>query len=153
VKETVVTGSEEETRSLARRLAARLKGGDVVCLRGPLGSGKTRFVQGLAAGLGFKGRVTSPTFTLVREYQGRKLRLYHVDLFRVAGADLRLVGLEDYFNDPKGVCAIEWPEVGGESLPARHLDVTLEPISEQERRITLAGKIPLSLKRRGQGED
>ena len=85
MKKTVVTTSEAETRTLARRLAAGLKGGDVVCLRGPLGSGKTRFVQGLAAGLGFKGRVTSPTFTLVREYQGKKLRLYHLDLFRVAG--------------------------------------------------------------------
>lgn len=134
---SLITKSEEETRRVARRLAARLKPGDVVCLSGPLGSGKTRFVQGLAAGLGYKGRVTSPTFTLVREYQGRRLRLYHVDLFRVAGADLRLLGWEDCLCDPRGVCAIEWSEVAGRGLPRRRLDVTFETLSEHERRITV----------------
>src|SRR6185503_5897401 len=81
---TVISRSEDETRALARDIGRKLKPGAVLCLTGPLGSGKTRFVQGLAAGLGCKGRITSPTFTLVREYRGRKVTLYHLDLYRVA---------------------------------------------------------------------
>lgn len=139
------TRSEDETRAVARRLAARLKGGELICLKGPLGSGKTRFVQGLAAGLGFKGRVTSPTFTLAREYQGRKLRLYHVDLFRVAGSDLRLLGLDDFLSDPRGVCAIEWAEVAGEGLPADRLDVDFKTLADDSRRLTLHNRGRLRL--------
>lgn len=137
---TFVTSSEAETRALASDLAKSLKPGAVLCLSGPLGSGKTRFVQGLAAGLGCRGRVTSPTFTLVREYRGKKATLYHVDLYRVAGTDLRLMGLDDYLLDPKGICAIEWAEVAGKGLPPGRLEIAIEPLGETKRRLRIRSR-------------
>jgi tRNA threonylcarbamoyladenosine biosynthesis protein TsaE len=140
----VITGSEEETRAVARRLARRLRPGHIVCLIGPLGAGKTRFVQGLAGGVGYRGRVISPTFTLVREYRGRDLRLYHLDLFRLGPKDLALAGWEDYLSDPQAACVIEWAEVAGKALPADRLEVLFRVLKGNARRITLKATGPLS---------
>lgn len=145
-------GCVEETWALARRLAAELKPGDVVCLEGDLGAGKTTFVQGLAAAMGVKGRVTSPTFCLIQEHRlpseaidgsqrpltadGSPRLLVHVDLYRLRGEDdVLAIGWEDYLAEG-AVLAVEWPERAGSLIPAdaRHIVFThLE--GEESRRI------------------
>lgn len=105
-----LTQSEEETQGVAARLASELKAGDVVLLSGNLGAGKTAFVRGLAAGLGIEpADVSSPTFTLVHEYRGGRLTLYHVDLYRLDRAAAEDLGLEE-MGVADGVLAIEWPD-------------------------------------------
>jgi len=121
--------SVEETWALARRLASELKAGDVVCLEGDLGAGKTTFVQGLAAALGVPGRVTSPTFCIVQEHQGPAVLLVHMDLYRLTGEDdVLAIGWEDYLARG-AILVIEWPERAGSLIPPtarrlvfRHLD-------------------------------
>lgn len=117
------TRSEEQTRRLAARLGREAKPGDVLCLFGPLGGGKTAFVKGFAEAAGCKGSVISPTFAVAREYAARGLRLHHLDLFRLAPADLANLGLEEYFEDPKGVCLIEWPEIARGWLPKDRVEI------------------------------
>ena len=108
--------SEAETEALGARLAAVLSPGDVVAYRGGLGMGKTAFTRGLARGLGYSGRVTSPTFTIVNEYEGGRLSLFHFDMYRLEDADsLFDIGWEDYL-DRGGVCAVEWSENVAEAL-------------------------------------
>ena len=102
-----VTKSAEETLAIAESFAKELKKGDVVLLSGELGAGKTTFTKGIARALGVKDVVTSPTFTIVKEYEGDSLNLYHMDLYRVAGDTIDL-GLEDYFERKDGVVVIEW---------------------------------------------
>jgi tRNA threonylcarbamoyladenosine biosynthesis protein TsaE len=105
----VTTQSEAETAVTGRRLAARLEPGSVVLLTGDLGAGKTAFVRGIAEGLGIApGDVTSPTFTLVQEYRGGRLPLYHVDLYRLQPGEVDDLGLEEM--QETGVLAIEWPD-------------------------------------------
>ena len=105
-----VTNSEEETEALGVRLAGRLEPGAVVAFTGDLGAGKTAFTRGLARGLGIKERVTSPTFTIVNEYEGGRLPLFHFDLYRLGSSDeLFDIGWEDYLSRG-GVCAVEWSE-------------------------------------------
>ncbi|MCL2603202.1 MAG: tRNA (adenosine(37)-N6)-threonylcarbamoyltransferase complex ATPase subunit type 1 TsaE [Defluviitaleaceae bacterium] len=104
--------SEEETERFARVFSRGVKAGDVICLSGELGAGKTVFTRGLARGLGYSGRVTSPTFTLMNVYEGGRLTVYHFDLYRLDGeADLEGIGCEEYFG-AGGVCVLEWPERG-----------------------------------------
>jgi tRNA threonylcarbamoyl adenosine modification protein YjeE len=107
-EQLIETSSEQETSDAGRALAAHLKPGDVVLLSGSLGAGKTAFVRGLAEGLGASGSdVSSPTFTILQEYQGR-LRLQHADLYRLAPKEVDDLGLEDLIED--GVLAVEWPD-------------------------------------------
>ena len=101
------TKSAEETLSVAEAFAEKLKGGDVVLLSGELGAGKTTFTKGVARFLGVKDVVTSPTFTIVKEYEGENLNLFHMDLYRVSGDTIDL-GLEDYLERKDGVTVIEW---------------------------------------------
>ena len=109
--------SEEETEALGARLAGALHGGSVVAYEGGLGMGKTAFTRGLARGLGCPGRVTSPTFTIVNEYEGR-LPLFHFDVYRLENSDALLdIGWDDYL-DRGGVCAVEWSENIADALPA-----------------------------------
>jgi tRNA threonylcarbamoyladenosine biosynthesis protein TsaE len=128
-----VTRAVEETERLGAALAAHLEPGDVLLLSGPLGSGKTRFVAGLARGLGVTGRVRSPSFTLLNEYGGR-LRLHHLDLYRLSGPEAEGLGIEELVDD--GVLAVEW----GEKLPAGlregALTLLFEILSENERAVT-----------------
>ena len=108
--------SEAETEALGARLAAVLTPGAVVAYRGGLGMGKTAFTRGLAKGLGYGGRVTSPTFTIVNEYEGGRLPLFHFDMYRLRSADdLFDIGWEDYL-ERGGVCAVEWSENVEEAL-------------------------------------
>lgn len=125
----------EETWKLAQQLASELKSGDVVCLEGDLGAGKTTFTQGLAAALGVPGRVNSPTFCIVQEHRGSRL-LVHMDLYRLHGEDdVLAIGWEDYLAQG-AILVVEWPERAGSLIPphARHIIFThLE--GEESRRI------------------
>ena len=113
---TVTTQSEEETAAVGRELASSLLPGDVVLLSGDLGAGKTAFVRGLAEGLGVsRDEVSSPTFTLIQEYRGGRLPLFHVDLYRIEDpGDLEELGLDDARAD--SALLIEWPERMGAAL-------------------------------------
>ena len=111
-----VTNSEEETEALGARLAEQLGPGAVVAFTGDLGAGKTAFTRGLARGLGIPDRVTSPTFTIVNEYEGGRLPLFHFDMYRLASSDeLFDIGWEDYLARG-GVCAVEWSENVAEAI-------------------------------------
>lgn len=139
-----ISHSPEQTRRVGWRLGQHARAGDLFLLSGTFGAGKTALTQGLAAGLAIAGRVTSPSFTLVNEYDGRTVagepvRLYHVDLYRLeTSAEVDSVGLEDLLADPAGVCAIEWPDRLGELTPREHLLIALEMVSETKRRLAFA---------------
>lgn len=136
VSVTHLTSSEEETHAVAHELAGRLNPGDVVLLSGNLGAGKTTFVRGLAAGLGIDPEdVSSPTFTLVHEYQGGRLALYHADLYRIDKAAADDLGLEE-MGVADGVLAIEWPEHLPHPMPGA-IQVTIEITGDTERRMTM----------------
>lgn len=127
-----VTRSEAETASVASALAATLVAGDVILLSGNLGAGKTAFVRGLAEGLGIDAEdVSSPTFTLVHEYRGGRLTLYHVDLYRLEKAATDDLGLEELH---RGVLAIEWPDRLSHQLAGARR-VSIEILDGDERRI------------------
>ena len=135
------TRGEAETEALGARLASALSPGAVVAYRGGLGMGKTAFTRGLARGLGYKGRVTSPTFTIVNEYEGGRLPLFHFDMYRLEGADALFdIGWEDYL-DRGGVCAVEWSELAEGALPPETVFVTIARLPEDDtaRAITIEG--------------
>jgi tRNA threonylcarbamoyladenosine biosynthesis protein TsaE len=133
----VVTTSPEATRELAARLAAVAAPGDVICLWGDLGAGKTVFAKGFGAGLGVRDTILSPSFVLMGEYAGR-LPLFHIDLYRLATATEALDGglLDD--RQQTGVVLIEWPDRLGEALPPERLDVRIDGGADEPRRIRLA---------------
>ena len=136
--------SVAETEDLGARLAAVLSPGAVVAYTGGLGMGKTAFTRGLARGLGCRGRVTSPTFTIVNEYDG-PTPLFHFDMYRLPDADALFdIGWEDYL-DRGGVCAVEWSENVADAMPAGTVYVTIERSAEGEnaRVITVTGGKPL----------
>ncbi len=136
--------SREATIAAARTLGLLLGGREVIALSGPLGAGKTTFVKGLAEGLGIDPRqVTSPTFLLIHELAGR-LRLAHMDAYRVSGGEeLREAGAEDLVGG-EGVAAIEWAERVADLLPADHLRVDLEPDGEEGRVLVFTAGGPAS---------
>jgi tRNA threonylcarbamoyladenosine biosynthesis protein TsaE len=132
-----VTHSERDTRACAAELASRLVPGSVVLLMGDLGAGKTAFVRGLADGLGIDpDEVSSPTFTLVHEYRGGRLVLYHADLYRLDRAAAEDLGLDQMGVD--GVLAIEWPERLTHE-PADATTVVIEIVNDRTRRISVRG--------------
>lgn len=131
--------SVEETWALASKFAATLRPGDVVCLEGDLGAGKTTFTQGLAAALKVKGRVTSPTFCIVQEHTGDGCLLVHMDLYRLKGEeDVEAIGWEDYLSRG-AILVVEWPERAGGLIPptARHI-VFKHLDGEENRQITFS---------------
>jgi tRNA threonylcarbamoyladenosine biosynthesis protein TsaE len=129
-----VTRSEEETAATARAVAATLKPGDVLLLSGNLGAGKTAFVRGLAEGLGIDPEdVSSPTFTLIHEYRGGRLNLYHADLYRLERAATGDLGLEE-LGIADGVLAIEWPDRLSHEMPGA-IAIDIEIVDEQTRKI------------------
>ncbi len=140
-----ISHSEAGTEELGRRLAAALAPGAVVAYRGGLGMGKTAFTRGLARGLGYEGRVTSPTFTIVNEYEGTGLPLFHFDMYRLEdAADLFDIGWEDYL-DRGGVCAVEWSERVEEALPENAVTVSIarHPEREDWRIVAVEGVGPI----------
>ena len=129
--------SPEETEHIGEELARTLHAGSVVAFRGGLGMGKTAFTRGLARGLGCRGRVTSPTFTIVNEYGG-DIPLFHFDMYRLGGEDeLFDIGWEDYLARG-GVCAVEWSENVTEAMEGA-VSVTIDVLGENTRRITISG--------------
>jgi tRNA threonylcarbamoyladenosine biosynthesis protein TsaE len=116
---TIISRSPADTVALGRQVAAEVREGEVIALAGELGAGKTQFVKGLAEGLGHRDAVTSPTFTLIHEYRGGRLPLYHFDFYRAVNEDeiLRL-GFDDYLRND-GVLVIEWADKFPAILPAR----------------------------------
>ena len=135
-----ISHSPDETEAIGELLGQKLKPGTVLAYLGDLGMGKTAFTRGLARGLGCPGRVTSPTFTIVNEYEGR-IPLFHFDMYRLTGADdLFDIGWEDYL-DRSGVCAVEWSERITDALPEDTLFVTIarHPDNENWRIITTEG--------------
>lgn len=134
----IVSRDEGETRQLAARLATVLEPGDVVALIGELGSGKTRFVEGACRGLGYAGRVRSPTYMLLNIYRAAR-PLYHFDLYRWdrSRGDAELAEWEEWM-DGDGITFIEWADRLGEALPARAIVVRLAHAGERERRVTLS---------------
>ena len=130
-----ITHSPEETRALGRTLAQALQGGAVVAFTGDLGAGKTAFVSGMAEGLGIEERVTSPTFTIVNEYEGGRLPLFHFDMYRLGSADeLFDIGWEDYLAR-NGVCAVEWSENVDEALDGDTIRVDISRGEDDNTRI------------------
>jgi tRNA threonylcarbamoyladenosine biosynthesis protein TsaE len=132
----VVTRDAAATRALAARLASVAEPGDLLCLIGDLGAGKTQFAKGFAAGLGVTDVVNSPTFVLMTEYEGR-LPVFHLDLYRIEdAADAMAGGLLDE-RQSTGVALIEWAERLGPALPAERLDVAIDGTGEEPRTIHL----------------
>jgi len=131
----VVSGDPAATREIGARLAQAAAAGDLVCLRGELGAGKTQLAKGFGAGLGVTDTISSPSFVLMAEYAGR-LPLFHVDLYRLAdAADAVAGGLLDE-RQADGVTIVEWPERMGAILPAARLDVTIDGSGDEPRTIT-----------------
>ncbi len=135
-----VTESPEETQELGKRLGAVLEAGDLLLLQGTLGAGKTTLTQGIAWGAGVTGYAHSPTFVLVHEYEGR-VRLYHLDLYRLEGGDLEVhdLGIEEMLTD--GACVVEWAEKAPAVFPEEHLYGLIEfGNSPDQRLLTLTAR-------------
>ncbi|WP_066372257.1 tRNA (adenosine(37)-N6)-threonylcarbamoyltransferase complex ATPase subunit type 1 TsaE [Neobacillus fumarioli] len=133
----ILTGSSEETFRFAEKLAQFLQPGDVIALEGDLGAGKTTFTKGLAKGLEIKKTVNSPTFTIIKEYQG-KLPLYHMDVYRVEDSYEDL-GFDEYFEGD-GVTVVEWAHLIEEQLPEQILTIYLYHEEQDHRKIVLVPK-------------
>lgn len=160
MKNVYISRSPLDTQNFAKEFAKNLKPGDAVALYGDLGAGKTTFIQGLAAGLDYKGKVTSPTFIIIRTYEisDRSLRalrplrglqrpltsdqqikikkLHHIDLYRVEGAqNLKTVGVEEFLRDSEAVAVIEWSEKIEKLLPKEAIKINIEVTGENQRKI------------------
>lgn len=132
---TFISKSPEETRALGEQWGRAAKSGWVIGLSGDLGAGKTQLVRGIALGLGVTDRVHSPTFALINEYDGGRLPMHHLDLYRLESQDqIVAAGLEEFFS-PAGISVVEWAERWQESQPARYRRVQIETLSENERSI------------------
>lgn len=155
-----ITHSEQETIELGKKLASELKGGEVICLYGNLGAGKTTLIKGIARGLGVKKVVTSPTFILMNIYQinsksqvpnsnllspggrgwvrGKIQNFVHIDCYRINKAeDIENIGATEYFCNPNSIVVIEWPERILEILPKKRMEIKIEMSGENEREIEI----------------
>ena len=138
-----ITSSPVETEAIGEKLAAILAPGTVIAYRGDLGAGKTAFTRGLARGLGCKDLVTSPTYTIVNEYLGGRIPLFHFDMYRLGSSDdLWDIGWEDYL-DRGGICAVEWSENVDDAME-NAIYITIEKTGEESRCITIEGGIDLA---------
>jgi len=140
------TKTSEETREAGEKVAKRLKGGEILALVGELGAGKTTFIQGLAHGLKITQKVISPTFILMRQYKIKifnnlKIRkLYHLDLYRLEGkveSEVRSLGIEDIWKNPKNIVVVEWADKLTGFFPKNTIWITFENIGENKRKITV----------------
>jgi tRNA threonylcarbamoyladenosine biosynthesis protein TsaE len=137
---TFISKSPAETEAIGRQFAEQIGVGSVLALKGDLGSGKTVFVKGLVAGLGSSADVTSPTFTIVHEYQGGRVPIYHFDFFRLENREsVERLGLDDYFFGD-GVSLIEWADRFPELIPQQARWIMFEIKSENERTIIIQGR-------------
>ncbi len=132
--------SLKETQQLAYELGRAVKLGDIILLEGQLGAGKTSFAQGFARGLGVIETVNSPTFTIIKEYEGR-IPLYHMDVYRLSLEEAEELGLDEYFYG-EGVTLIEWASVIRELIPSSYLMLEFTHLDENQRQINLTTNIP-----------
>ncbi len=134
-----ITRSARETEDLGQKLAYNFKPGNITVLTGPLGAGKTTFVQGVAKAFKIKSRIISPTFVLLRKHKGKldkhKINLYHIDLYRLGGSEINNIGLKDVFEDSNGIFFIEWGEKH-EKLKASW-EINFEIMGKDKKKITL----------------
>lgn len=136
-----ISNSVEDTERIGAELACRLSAGSIVAFTGDLGAGKTAFVRGMARGLGIEERVTSPTFTIVNEYDGGKKPLFHFDLYRLFDADeLFDIGWEDYLARG-GICAVEWSERATEAMENCIRVAIVRGETEDQRIIEIEGEL------------
>lgn len=136
----VTTDRAKQTQQIAQELATLLQGGEVITLAGDLGAGKTTFTQGLAKGLQINRHVTSPTFTIMKQYAGR-LTLHHVDAYRLEHSE-EDIGLDDILYDDNGVTVIEWATFIEADLPDERLNITMTYIDETTRKLTFSADNP-----------
>lgn len=131
----IISQKEEDTIEFASRLASKLKQKDLIWLSGDLGAGKTKFVQGVLRYFGIEDQISSPTFTIVNEYEKGEIKIYHFDVYRLADEEeFFAIGGEEYFE--KGICFIEWGEMIQSALPKSYLKITFDKIEENfEKRI------------------
>lgn len=137
----IITHSEKETENFAFELSQTVKFGTVLTLNGDLGAGKTVFARGFARGLGVTEAVSSPTYTIAQEYalpNGK--RLYHLDLYRISSPEAGLAfGVDEFFNDPKAIALVEWPERIGEVISEDAVKINIRYLNDSEREITVDG--------------
>ncbi len=131
------THSPAETRALGEMLARKLRPGDVLLFWGDLGAGKSEMTRGIARGLGVTETVTSPSFTILNVYESGRMPLYHFDWYRLQSSEeLWEMGMEEYLGGD-GAAVVEWPSQCPEAIPETRLDITIQPLGDSEREITL----------------
>lgn len=129
--EKIISNSEEETKLIGRKFAKGLKNGDVIVLTGDLGSGKTKFTEGVLQFFGLENEISSPTFNIVNEYVNRDVNVYHFDVYRLEDEDeFYAIGGEEYFE--KGICLIEWGEMIESALPNKYIQISFSRNLEDE---------------------
>ena len=137
----IFTTSEVETEKIGEELAKKLSIPSVILLEGNLGAGKTVFARGFARGLGITEPLSSPTYTIVQEYEipNNKGRLYHLDLYRISGVNAALgFGIDEFLCDKRAICLVEWPERIETMLPDSAIKITIEHQNETSRKITIS---------------
>lgn len=135
-----ITQHASQTKQFAKQFAYILQPGDVLALEGDLGAGKTTFAKGLAKGLEIEEPIDSPTFTIVKEYQGSKMPFYHIDAYRIEAADEQL-GLEEYLY-AGGICLVEWASHIQEWLPEKTIQIEITVLADHSRKIRLTSSLP-----------
>ena len=129
-----VSCSPEETSRLAKKIAANLKKGDIIVLSGDLGSGKTKFTEGVLSYFGLENEISSPTFTIVNEHHANDISIYHFDVYRLSDTDeFYAIGGEEYFEN--GICLIEWGEIIEDILPENYLKIDFQKGEDENIRI------------------
>lgn len=139
----IITKSEKETYNLAKKIASKMHGGEVLCLVGDLGAGKTAFTKGIAVGLGISNTITSPTFVLMKVYnlRSRLLTLVHIDAYRLFdGEQLLHIGVGDYFNNPNCVTIIEWADRVKDIWPKKVILINFKVLKDNKREIKITQK-------------
>jgi len=136
-----ITKSEKETFELSQKFAGKLAGGEVLCLIGDLGAGKTAFIKGLAKGLNVKNIITSPTFVLLKPYLAKLKNIYklvHIDAYRLdSGAELDYIGAEEYFKDENCVTVIEWADKVRDVWPKKAIQIKFKILKGDKREINI----------------
>lgn len=138
----VTTKYADETRDLGAEMARSIKGGEIICLTGELGAGKTTFSQGFLRELGIKGALTSPTFVVMKQYEVKNKSLdlnniYHIDTYRVKSSDILDLGWEEIIDNKKNIVLVEWPEKIKDIIPPRAIWLKFESIDEDKRKISI----------------
>lgn len=127
--DTYISKNEQDTMNFAKNYAKKLKIGDIILLSGELGSGKTKFVEGILENFGLKNEISSPTFTIVNEYKNDNINIYHFDLYRLSDIyEFENIGGEEYFS--KGICIFEWGELIEDILPNDYIKISFEKYNE-----------------------